>query len=65
MKNTCQVGIKSYEIYIRAFRKLFGRKNIPKIQQVLFFDEHLLNLIVMQQLQKYERAWSFLVWIEE
>ena len=56
MKNTCQVGIQSYNIHIRAFRKLFGRKNIQKIQQMLFFEEHLLNLIVMQQLQKYERA---------
>ena len=60
-----QVGIQSYNIHIRAFRKLFGRKNIQKIQQMLFFEEHLLNLIVMQQLQKYECAQSFLVWIEE
>ena len=50
-----QVGIQSYDIHIRAFRKLFGRKNIQKIQQMLFFEEHLLNLIVMQQLQQYER----------
>ena len=56
MKNTCQVGIHSYDIHISAFKKLFGRKNIQKIQQMLFFEEHLLNLIVMQQLQKYERA---------
>ena len=56
MKNTCQVGTQSYDIHIRAFKNLSGRKNIQKIQHMLFFEEHLLNLIVMQQLQKYKRA---------